>query len=174
MIRQYGLILSLLAGTVSACPDAGDTRPALPQRVLEQLAANDDVKQYVCAEAASCTAQELGEGLAASGLRLKPAAAADDALLVEPTRKGRQFFSAIFVDGDNARMVFGPDVSMTGVRVLPRVRNGYYMLRSVSRDSTVEWDEYDFAYDTAKQQYWPAGRKCYAQVQGKAKARKCR
>ncbi|GGY28613.1 hypothetical protein GCM10007387_08470 [Pseudoduganella albidiflava] len=81
---------------------------------------------------------------------------------VEPARKGRLYFSAIFVKEKlGYRLAFAPDLGFSDVKLLRQQDGGYYMLRAVERDSAEAWKEFDFRYDPIAQQYIQVRTRCY-------------
>jgi hypothetical protein len=57
--------------------------------------------------------------------------------------------------------VFAPDTTLSGVKVLNKVKNNFYVLRAVERDSANSWKEYTFAYDAPAGQYNVTKTQCY-------------
>ncbi len=98
--------------------------------------ADKELVYYLCVDSPACTVSQFGARLEASSVRLRvDAAGCNDALLVEPIRKQRQFFSVLFVRSGAYRMMHFADLSTNGLTVLPLSRNGYYLISERMRES---------------------------------------
>lgn len=167
------LLLSLIffSAVVSACP----AENAVPADALHALYENSEVLNYVCVENPNCSKDEFVKGLEVKELNLgSDPRAKQPALMVEPVRKGRQYFSAVFFRTSiGLRMVFSPDLTLSGLKVLPAVKNRLYVLRGTERNSNVSWKDTDYGYDHKNKQYMPITTRCFQDEGGKAVAVKC-
>jgi hypothetical protein len=161
-------LLSILSSVVLACePEA-----ALRLDAVRTLYADPDVARYVCVDNGQCGIEEFTSQLEVKPVALSPKGGA--AIQVEPLRKGRQYFSAIFLqDQCKYKMVFAPDTTLSDVKLLKQQKNNFYILRAVERDSTEAWKEYDFAYDPVALQYSEPKTRCYKSAGGKNVVVKC-
>jgi len=169
--RIVAVILALCATDAACCA----AEPTLRSGALRSLYGDSDAVQYVCGEV-ECTLQEFIKGLATRRLRLAAGATVDDALLIEPQRKGRQYFSALYLLDRQAcfyRLVFAPDVSASSLRLLASVHDNHYDVRSVQRDSADKWREENFSYEASQSRYVSSVTRCFADVDGKTKSVPC-
>lgn len=158
MIKYFaGIALCGFSYQAFACGAEADMRT----EALRALYSDVELTRYVCVENNDCAFDEFARRVDVQPVTLSPAPAAP-AIQVEPQHKGLQYFSAIFVqDQCKYRMVFAPDTTFSGVKVLKQQRNHYYVLQAVERDSAEAWKEYDFAYDPKERQYGLASTRCY-------------
>lgn len=169
-MRNFVLIvvLSLFSPMVSACePEA-----TMQLDAVRTLYADPDISRYVCVDNAECSLEEFSGQIEIKVVSLNPKGAA--AIQVEPMRKGKQYFSAIFLqDQCRYKMVFAPDTTLSDVKLLKTQKNNFYMLRAVERDSTEAWKEYEFSYDPVARQYTDPRTRCFKAVGGKNVIVKC-
>ena len=134
--------------------------------------ADADLARYVCVENGECDIGEFSAQLEVKPVSLGPNAPA--AIQIEPVRKGRQYFSAIFqLDQCKYQLLFAPDTTLSDVKLLQQQKNNFYILRAVERDSTGAWKEYDFVYDPKARQYGEPATRCYRSKGGKDIKVKC-
>jgi len=156
---------------VSACP----AESVLPSDAVQALYKNSEVLQYICVENLNCSADEFMKGLEVKEVNLSSIPRERRrALLVEPVKKGRQFFSAVFLvkDGES-RMVFSPDTTLSGLKILPISKNRLYILRGTERESNEAWKETDYGFDRQSQQYKQVATRCFRENDGKSIQVKC-
>lgn len=150
MSRKHCLagLLSLISPVVLACgPEA-----AMRLEAIRTLYADPDVARYVCVDDGACDIEEFSRQLEVMAVSLSTAGA--EGIQIEPLRKGAQYFSALFLrDQCRYKMVFAPDTTLSGIKLLKKQKNNFYVLRAVERDSAQAWKQYDFAYDPATRQY---------------------
>jgi len=146
--RCIAVLLSMISPVVLACgPEA-----AMRLEAFRTLYADPDVARYVCVDDGACGIEEFSRQLDVTAVSLNPAGA--EGIQIEPSRKGAQYFSALFLrDQCRYKMVFAPDTTLSGIKLLKRQKNNFYVLRAMERDSAEAWKEYDFAYDPATRQY---------------------
>ena len=169
-MKRYFLVglLSLFSSVVLACDSESTTR----LEAIRTLYADSDIARYVCTDNGECSIEEFSKQLDIKEISLNPEGAA--AIQIEPMRKGRQYFSAIFLqDQCRYRMVFAPDTTLSSVKLLKKQKNNFYMVRAVERDSTEAWKEYDFTYDAVAQQYSDPKTRCFRARGGKNRIVKC-
>lgn len=142
----------------------------VPPDAARILHTDPEVVAYVCVDNQSCTVDEFAEGLEATEVLLSANPREKQAaFMVEPVRKGRQYFSAVFFKTpDGVRMVFAPDTTLSGLQVLPVIKHGYFIVRGTERESNVSWKEIDYGYDRGKKQYLPLNTRCLKYEGGKA------
>lgn len=131
---------------------------------LRALYTDSDVVAYVCTGATPCDIGVSARGLEVTPLSLGEAtsALALSGIKVEPQRKGRQYFTNIFVrEQCRYRPIFSGDTSLSGVTLLPQQVNGFHLLRAYERGSALGWKEYDYAYDTAIRYYRLRRTRCF-------------
>lgn len=162
------LLPSLISSAVLACePEA-----AMRLEAIRTLYADSDIARYVCVDDGACGVEEFSRQVDVSPVSLNPAGA--EGIQVEPSRQGAQYFSALFLrDQCRYKMVFAPDTTLSGVKLLKKQKNNFYVLRAVERDSAQAWKEYDFAYDPATRQYAEPAVRCFRAAGGKNNAVKC-
>ena len=167
-----GAVILALHASEAACCAAEKT---LRTDAVRSLYGDSDVVQYVCGEV-QCTVQAFAKGLDIRKLRIAAGTTADDALLVEPAKKARQYFSALYLLDRKAclyRLVFAPDVTASSLTLLPRVHDNHYDVRSFQRDGAAYWREEDFSYDAGKSRYVRIITRCFAWVDDKTKRVPC-
>lgn len=161
-------ILSLFSPVVLAC----DAESTMRLDAVGTLYADADIARYVCTDNGECSIEEFSKQLEIKAISLNSEGAA--AIQIEPMRKGKQYFSAIFLqDQCRYRMVFAPDTTLSSVKLLTKQRNNFYMVRGVERDSTEAWKEYDFTYDAVARQYSDPKTRCFRASGGKNTIVKC-
>lgn len=161
-------MLSLFSPIVVACEKEATMR----LDAIRTLFADPDIARYVCVDNGECSIEEFSGQVEMKMLSLNPEGAA--AIQVEPMRKGKQYFSAIFLqDQCRYRMVFAPDTTLSDVKLLKTQKNHFYMLRAVERDSTEAWKEYEFSYDPVARQYTDPRTRCFRVVGRKSVIVKC-
>jgi hypothetical protein len=154
------LLLTCLLSVASSAAIACGPEAAMRLEAIRTLYSDADLARYVCVENGECDLDAFAAQLAVNNVSLGPDASA--AIQIEPLRKGRQYFSAIFQLAQcKYQMVFAPDTTLSDVKLLKQQKNNYYILRAVERDSTETWKEYDFAYDPAAHQYGEPTTRCY-------------
>lgn len=157
----------------AACAHPAHARP--PQSIIEYLYKDSELVAYICVEYSKCTASKFGDRLEAKKIHISAdPKAKTDAILVEPVKKNRQYFSAIFeVRKGKYDPIFLPDTSMSGITVLPASRDGYRLVQAYVHATNADWEEIDFAYDRHKKQYLAAKTACFTSVDDKPIARPC-
>lgn len=176
LILRARRILVLAAGLQISVANAQVASASPPAEIVAALFQDAELVSYVCADRdGKCSAVEFGGRLEGRSVDIKaPSAQPVKAILVEPVRKHRQYFSAIFVkEGTRYREIYSADLSFSGTTILPSVRNGYFMVQGVVRDSNAYWKEVDFIYDSARKYYWPEKTRCFQDVDGEISMREC-
>ncbi|MES2319853.1 MAG: hypothetical protein V4631_20430 [Pseudomonadota bacterium] len=165
------LCLIFFSSVVSACPAEGK----LPVDALQMLYRNQEVMEYVCVGNPTCDESEFLANLDVKEINLSSSPDKKiSAVLVEPTKKGRQYFSAVFVkNACESQMVFSPDTSLSGLKIMTASKNRFYILRGTERDSTESWKETDYGYDSKLKQYTEIKTRCFREKNGKSVAIKC-
>lgn len=146
--------------SVLACEPESQMRT----EAIRMLYADPDLTRYVCVANPDCGMDEFAAQLDVTPVALSPSALNSkvQGLLISPTRKGSQFFSAVYMlEQCRYVMVFAPDTTFSDLKVIPKVRSGFYMLRAVERDSADTWKEYDYSFDLGARQYSNASVHCY-------------
>ncbi|WP_165497821.1 hypothetical protein [Pseudoduganella albidiflava] len=154
------MVSVLCSPSVSADPSDLDQQSA----ALRTLYDDAEVNRYVCSDDPACDFEEFSSRLDARNVALTSSSAPSFlmGMQVEPARKGRLYFSAIFVKEKlGYRLAFAPDLGFSDVKLLRQQDGGYYMLRAVERDSAEAWKEFDFRYDPIAQQYIQVRTRCY-------------
>lgn len=148
--------LSLISSIGFACePEA-----AMRLAAIRTLYADADIARYVCSGNNECSIEEFASRVDVKPVKLNTEGT--PAIQIEPTRKGNQYFSAIFLQEQcKYNMVFSPDTTLSSVKLLKTTKNRFYIVRAVERDSTHAWKEYDFAYDPATKRYSAPTTRCF-------------
>lgn len=165
-------LLALISTAVFACPPEDE----LIKSATQIIYADADIRNYVCAENTSCNFDEFFPKVTVTKVDLiPPGNPMQEGVLVEPSNRGLQYFSAIFLRRECAyHLAFSPDVTLSGVKILDRNHNGMRLIRAIERDSTVRWNEIDYAFDEHTKTYVEIRKRCYG-AKGKAAVRvKCR
>jgi len=137
-----GWILIMFASIALCCPTG--SAPGL--NAVKALYWGKEITQYVCHDE-PCDINEFAERLSLKKIRLAKNAHTDDGLQIEPSVKGRQYFSYIYLFDQSACdyvPVFSADTSFSGVQVLKDVRHGYHTLRAHEQRSIDRFSETDF------------------------------
>jgi hypothetical protein len=93
---------------------------------------------YVCMEHNRCSFAEFTDGLEVTSVRLGQATPASPRLgiKVEPQHNGLQYFTSLFIlEPCRYRLIFAGDTSLSGVKLLRKQRDGFYLLRANERES---------------------------------------
>jgi len=165
------LALSILVSDAVCC----DMTNMSTSSAITSLYADSDAVQYVCGEV-QCSLAEFTRELAVEGRKLGTGSAGDDALLIEPEKKANQYFSALYLVDRKAcayRLVFAPDVSASGIKLLKSVHHGYLDIRSHQRESAAYWRDDDFLYDPLRSRYVSIKSRCFANLNGAAETVPC-
>jgi hypothetical protein len=150
----------MVSSSASACPQDESARSG----ALRTLYSDADLVRYVCVENSECSFSEFSEQLDVKTVDLNGGhvVAPVPGLQVEPLRKGRQYFSAVFArNGCNYELVFAPDTAFSDLKILKEQKNGFFLLRAVEPCSDQEWKEYDFTYDPSASSYSETRTRCY-------------
>lgn len=153
---------------------AGLTSP--PEKVVDTLFRDKELVDYVCADSdGHCVVAEFGRRLKSKRIDIAASPGRkSEAILVEPVVKHRQYFSAMFAKhGREYREIFSADTSMSGITILPAVRNGYLVVQAVARDSNSDWMETDFVFDPKRAYYRPGKTRCMRELDGEVAERQC-
>jgi hypothetical protein len=147
----------------------------LPPGALHTLYKNTELVEYVCVENASCTEGEFAAKIDVKEVNLSSRPQGKfNALVVEPTKKGKQYFTAIFTaDPSRPELIFSPDTSMSGIKIMPNSKNNMRILRSTELESTEAWKQTDYGYDAKTKQYMEIKTTCFHEKNGKGIAVKC-
>jgi hypothetical protein len=62
---------------------------------------------------------------------------------------------------------------MSGITILPAVRNGYFVVQGVVRDSNADWMETDFVFDPKGAYYRRGKTRCMRELDGEVTERQC-
>lgn len=165
------LILALLSFGASDCRSATN----IPLEATQALFKYTEAVEYVCVENESCSHKEFAAKLEVKGLDLGTSPRKKlDAILVEPSRKGRQFFSAVFIkQAGKYVIIFSPDTTLSGIKIVPEIKSGLHVLRGTERESAESWKEIDYGFDCKSNQYAVIRTRCYQQKEGKPVRNKC-
>lgn len=137
---------------------------------------DEDAKNYVCLTNPACDVDTFSAGVTATKIDLgSKNDGIIDGLLIEPSKPGRQYFSALFVKDKNFyRMVFSPDVTLSGLNILSKRLNGMPLIRSSERESNESWVDFEYAYFKNKKAYSLVKKLCYKAGDGASPMRvKC-
>lgn len=127
---------------------------------LRILYADADIARYVCVDNSECDIEEFATQLEVKAVALNTVGS--PAIQIEPKLKGRQYFSALFLQEKcRYEMILAPDTTLSDVRLLKKKKNNFYMVRAVEIDSTEAWKEYYFSYDLAIKQYGAPAIRCF-------------
>ncbi|MFC7419015.1 hypothetical protein ACFQNF_03900 [Iodobacter arcticus] len=128
----------------NACPSEDQMR----QSIFAELFLDNDVVYYVCVENKNCDLEEFKSKLQVSQENFNNSSKGSiEALLVEPINKYKQYFSAVyFKDKCTYRLVFYPDVTLSGISILKRSYNDVRLIRTVEIESSVKWQEFEYGY----------------------------
>lgn len=164
-------ILVLFSSVAAACPAANN----VPVEAAQVLFKNTEVVEYVCVENKRCSQDEFAANLDVKPLDLGATPRSKvDAILVEPSRKGRQFFSSIFIkQASKYTIIFSPDTTLSGIKIVPEIKSGLHVLRGTERESAESWKEIDYGFDCKSNQYAVIRTRCYQQKEGKPVRNKC-
>ena len=165
------LALSVLVSDAAGC----DVANMSTSSAIRSLYGDSDAVQYVCGEV-QCTLAAFTRGLAVEGRKLGIGGTGDDALLIEPARKANQYFSALYLVDRKAcayRLVFAPDVSASGIKLLKSLHHGYVDIRSHQRESAAYWRDDDFLYDPRRFRYVSIKSRCFADLNGATETVPC-
>ena len=172
------MIAKLLIGAsmivIVSSSAAGLTSP--PAKVIDTLFRDKELVDYVCADSdGHCGVAEFGMRLESKRIDIAASPGRkSEAILVEPVNKHRQYFSAIFAKhGREYREIFAADTSMSGITILPAVRNGYFVVQGVVRNSNADWMETDFVFDVKGGYYRPEKTRCMRDVDGEVAVSEC-
>jgi hypothetical protein len=156
--------------TAFACPN--DSIPE--EAALRELYADNEVVNYVCGPSKHCSAAEFSSQLDVARVTISAGAAAPDGFAVSPKVKGTLYFTTLFLkEGCVYKNVLYPDLSSSGLKILRKVRNGKYVVRSTDRDSRSEWSETDYEFDQTKGVYAQLTTRCFAFIAGRVVAKSC-
>lgn len=168
---KLSLVLILFSTVATACPAASK----VPTEAARALFQNAEVVEYVCVENKRCSQEEFAAYLDVKEISLGATPRKKvDAILVEPSRKGRQFFSAVFVkNAGKFALVFSPDTTLSGIKAMPEIKSDMRVLRGTERESAESWKEIDYGFDLKSKQYSEIRTRCYQQKNGKPASTKC-
>lgn len=163
--------LFFISSIASACPHESK----LPSDALQILYKKPEILAYICVERSNCSKNEFLASLDVKEIILSTRPHEEiKAIMVEPIKKGRQYFTAIFmISACKSHMIFSPDTSLSGLKVMPNSKNGLHVLRGTERESTESWKETDYGYNLRAKQYAEIGTKCFSEKNGKTVAVKC-
>jgi hypothetical protein len=171
------LIKYFIAGFFAVTPfvaSACEAEAHLRADALRTLYADQDITRYVCVDNEKCSFEDFSRQLETKQISLGPESTTSLAIQVEPLRKGRQYFSAVYLlDQCKYHMVFAPDTTLSGVKFLKQIKNNFYVLRAIERNSAESWKEYDFAYDSPVRQYNLMKTRCFRMGENKTLNVKC-
>lgn len=170
-VAHLPLALAVASSAPSACAAAHNVRLEAAQALYE----NKEIVGYACVEDKSCSWAEFAANLDVKALNLGASPRKEvDAILVEPSRKGRQFFSAVFIkQAGKYVIVFSPDTALSGLKIVPEIRGDLHVLRGTERESAESWKETDYGFDCKSNQYAAIRTRCYQQKEGKTVRNKC-
>lgn len=147
-------------GLISSIGLACEPEAVMQLAAVRSLYSDPDIARYVCVDNSECTSEEFSRQVEVRAVKLNTEGT--PAIQIEPRRKGRQYFSAIFLQEQcRYNMVFAPDTTLSSVKLLKTKKNNFYIARAVERDSTEAWKEYDFSFDLATRQYSAPFARCY-------------
>jgi hypothetical protein len=149
---------------------------APPDKVVSALFRDKELVVYVCPESdGHCSVAEFGRRLESRKIDVATSPGrTSETILVEPVKKHRQYFSAIFAKhGHEYREIFAADLSMSGITILPTARHGYFVVQAVARDSYADWTEIDFVFDPNSAYYRPEETRCVRNLDGEIAVCEC-
>ena len=152
------IVVALLYLICNACLGACLTSEGIKSAV-SMLYLDEDVKRYVCNFEARCSEASFLSQLEVKNILFN---SKKEGLLIEPKAMGKQFFSALFLKEEcDYRMIFSPDVSMSGIKMLPVQINGMPKLRATERESNDEWSELEYVFSKKAGIYSFLKKDCY-------------
>lgn len=164
-----------LIAILSAFPTivfAHEAESAMRLEAIRTIYSDPDIVRYVCPDSGNCDIHEFSEKLDINTILLNVKGA--KGIQIEPTNKGAQFFSAIFLQEQcKYKMVFPPDITFNGVKILAKQKNNFYVLRATERESAEAWKEYEFSYDATAHQYSDPKTRCFRVSGGRTTSVKC-
>lgn len=151
------LIFVFYSSRGSCCVDS----PLARTEAARSLYADRDIVNYVCIDEAECKFEAFFSRLTLKDVSLNNSGA--QGLQIEPKTKGRQYFSAIFLnDRGKYHLVFAPDTSYSDVSIRKTSLNKFYPVVAIERESTDKWKEYTFNFDAVHMQYMNPQVQCVA------------
>lgn len=151
MTRTLTITLFLISTTNLA---KGKECQAPMSPALTSIYSDSEIRNYVCGSENSCTPQDFKKKLDIQKVKLRTTASTDDGIIVEPTRKGLQYFTAVFhKKACHYRLVFYPDTTLSGLKILSKSKNGFFIIKTSENKSREEWIEITYIYDQSRQLY---------------------
>ena len=163
---------SMMAASIAWCCPTVSTPGA---NAVKSLYLDKEIVQYVCNEE-PCDINAFTERLSIEKVRLARSARAEDGLQIEPSVKGTQYFSYIYLLDPKAceyLEVFAADTSFSGAQVLKEVRHGYHIIRAHERQSIEHFSTADFSFDPVKRSYVQTSERCFDGSEDIVKTVKC-
>jgi hypothetical protein len=163
----------ILIGVLIALVSTGGFANSLDERSEKQAAQiifhDADVKSYICIENANCNFDDFFTKLSITevnlGLSKKPVV---NGILIEPLNRGLQYFSAVFLfEQSGYRLVFAPDVTLSGIKFLNAGASGMRRIRATERLSNDRWNESDYSYNVKSKEYAETRTICYGSTDSK-------
>ena len=142
---------------------------------VKSLYLDKEIVQYVCNEE-PCDINAFTERLSIEKVRLATSARVEDGLQIEPSVKGRQYFTYIYLFDQNACdyvEIFAADTSFSGAQVLKQVRHGYHTIRAHAQQSIDHFSTADFSFDLIKRTYVQTSETCFDGANDIVKTVKC-
>lgn len=160
-----------ICGIASACPP--DEK--MIKSAMEQLYADEELVNYICIENKDCDLNEFSSKLDLTRPDLNPSSKKRvEALLAEPTKKNKQYFSALFIKtGCMYQMALSPDTSLSGIKIIKKNRKKLNIIRSLERETNELWKETDYGYDPKLKQFIAIRTRCYRDQEGNSISRTC-
>ncbi|WP_156902071.1 hypothetical protein [Azohydromonas australica] len=159
-------LLKLIAATIIITTNTNaheEPCPEIIKTAVQELYTMGETKDYICGPDIDCTIENFTNALEISNIQLHANTAAPDAIQITPKTKGTSYFTAIFLmENCKSRLVFYPDTSSSGIKLLKPSSNGMFIIRSTARQSRAQWSETDYHYDLNKQAYQEQKTVCYA------------
>lgn len=148
--------------------------PEIVKTTAQELYTMGEIKDYICGPDIDCTIEIFTNSLEISNVKLHTNTTAPDAIQITPKTKGVSYFTAIFlIENCKSRLVFYPDTSSSGIKLLKPSSNGMFIIRSTARESRTQWSETDYHYDLNKRAYQEQRTACYAMRATQAAKIKC-
>jgi hypothetical protein len=133
---------------------------AMQAAAIRSLYADADIARYVCIDNSECSVEEFSREVEVKAVSLNTDGT--PAIQIAPRRKGKQYFSALFLQEQcKYNLVLAPDTAFSSVKLLNTKKDNFYIARAVERDSTEAWKEYDFSYDRVSKQYSAPTIRCF-------------
>lgn len=170
MKKTLALVVSIISccSSTSVFADDCQNESAIRREAIRRLYDEREAVEYVCGPSLSCSEKQFTSMVEVKPVVLTPGTTNSDGLAVTPKTKGVAYFTALFLKEQcSYRMVFSPDSTSSGLKLLRKERNGKYLVTSTDRSSRSEWAETEYAYDKESGVYQMGETKCFAFVGGK-------